>query len=89
VYSKQNVDFFCGSTPSSRKATTGLLSIIAYVIHLFNIQVEGLYELEEAHLGEFAPLISAARGEPVRLPELKKAAIKATELILEELNVGA
>ena len=45
--------------------------------------------MEEAHLGEFAPLIRAARGEPVRLPELKKAAIKATELILEKLNVSA
>ena len=94
-YSKQLVGFFSGSSVSLRNEITGLVSILAYIIYLLNIEVERLQKLQDSnssHLpppdDEFVPLLKAAKGEVVDLPKLKVAVIKAIEVTLEKLKGG-
>jgi hypothetical protein len=93
LYSKQIVDFLSGSAVSLWNEITGLLSIIANIMYSLNIiQFEGVQKKSEDNnncLGnEFAPLIRAARGEPVEISKLKFAVVKAIEVMLEKLNSG-
>jgi hypothetical protein len=86
LYSRQLVDFFSGSSASLRNEITGLVSIFAFMLYLLNLQIERLEESQDKYLNEFVPLIRAARGGVVSLPELKSAMTKAIELLLEKLN---
>ena len=85
LYSKQLVDFFSGYSASIRNEITDLISIFASMLYVLNLQIERLQESQE-YLSEFVPLIRAARGEVVSLPELKLAMTKAIELVLDKLN---
>jgi hypothetical protein len=53
---------------------------------VLNLQTERLQESQDKYLDQFVPLIRAARGEVVSLPELKIVLTKAIELLLDKLN---
>jgi hypothetical protein len=86
LYSKQLVSFFSGYSASLGNEITGLVSIFASMLYVLNLQIERLQESQGKYLNEFVPLIRAARGEVVSLPELKIAMTKAIELLLDKLN---
>ena len=86
LYSKQLVNFFSGYYTSLRNDIIGLGSIFASMLYVLNLQIERPQESQDKYLNEFVPLIRAARGEVVSLPELKAALTKAIELLLDKLN---
>jgi hypothetical protein len=86
--SKQLVSFFSGYSASLGNEITGLVSIFASMLYVLSLQIERLQESQDKYLNEFVPLIRAARGEVVSLPELKIAITKAIELLLDKLNCG-
>jgi hypothetical protein len=88
LYSKELVGFFNGYSTSLRDEITGLVSIFASMLYVLNLQIERLQESQDKYLDQFVPLIRAARGEVVSLPELKIAMTKAIELLLDKLNSG-
>jgi len=90
LYSKQMVSFFSGSSVSLKNEIVGLISIIAYMMYLLDVESKGLQKLQD-NIGshpdsEFIPLTMAARGEVVDLQKLKVALVKAIEVTLEKLN---
>jgi TolA-binding protein len=90
-YSKQLVGFFSGSSLSLRNEITGLISIMAYIIYLLNVEVERPQKLQEdsSHPppdNEFVPLTMAAKGEVVDFSKLKTALIRAIEVTIEKLK---
>src|SRR5215207_8400514 len=87
LYSKQMVSFFSGSSVSLKNEIVGLISIIAYMMYLLDVESKGLQKLQD-NIGshpdsEFIPLTMAARGEVVDLQKLKIALVKAIEVTLE------
>src|SRR5215211_4884746 len=86
AYSKQIVDFFCGSADSLMDKIRDLISIYAFIIHMFNLEFRDLKKSHEESGGEFVPLIRATKGEAVPIPKMKMAVIKAIELVMAKLN---
>jgi hypothetical protein len=84
------VSFFSGSSVSLKNEIVGLISIIAYMMYLLDVESKGLQKLQD-NIGshpdsEFIPLTMAARGEVVDLQKLKVALVKTIEVTLEKLN---
>ena len=84
------VSFFSGSSVSLKNEIVGLISVIAYMMYLLDVESKGLQKLQD-NIGshsdsEFIPLTMAARGEVVDLQKLKVALVKAIEATLQKLN---
>jgi len=89
-YSKQLVSFFSGSCVSLRNEILGLISIVAYLTSLLNMESERLQKVQ-GHIShppdsEFLPLIMAAKGEDVDSQKIKIALVKAIEVTLKRLS---
>lgn len=85
---KRIVDFFNGSINSLATEIMRLFCVIAYAnMFLLKTHYEGSDTKEnESKIDVFTPLIKSARGEAVRMSELKKALSKAIEAFLTKIN---
>jgi hypothetical protein len=92
AYSKQMVSFLSGSAISLRNEIVGMVTSIAYMMHLLNLGVERLQQQQKLTYNdtntdnEFLPLTKVSRGEIVDLPKLKIAVTKAIEIMLTKIN---
>jgi hypothetical protein len=94
AYSKQMVSLLSGTAMSLRSEIAGIVTILAYIMHLLNLEVERQqqqqqklsYDNTNTDNDEFLPLIKVNRGEDVDLPRLKIAVTKAIDMILTRLN---
>ena len=89
-YSEQISIFLRGSSVSLKNEMASLISIIAYIIHTLNREVQSLPMLQrdssDPHESEFVPLLKAAKGEEVDSIELKNSLAKAIKVAQERLN---
>jgi cell division protein FtsB len=93
TYSKQMVSFLSGSAMSLKNEIAGMVTTIAYMMHLLYLEIEQQkqkqklsYDDDTSTDNEFLPLTLANRGEIVDLPKLKIAVTKAIEIMLTRLN---
>jgi cell division protein FtsB len=92
TYSKQMVSFLSGSAMSLKNEIAGMVTTIAYMMHLLYLEIEQQKQKQKLSYddtstdNEFLPLTKANRGEIVDLPKLKIAVTKAIEIMLTRLN---
>jgi cell division protein FtsB len=93
TYSKQMVSFLSGSAMSLKNEIAGMVTTIAYMMHLLYLEIEQQkqkqklsYDDDTSTDNEFLPLTKANRGEIIDLPKLKIAVTKAIEIMLTGLN---
>ena len=92
TYSKQMVSFLSGSAMSLKNEIAGMVTTIAYMMHLLYLEIEQQKQKQKLSYddtstdNEFLPLTKANRDEIVDLPKLKITVTKAMEIMLTRLN---